>query len=89
MRSDHVNISRLVQSYIHTLRPATLSHRADWTLYVSRSAQLRYKPTAVPIVAIFGWHDRGPSRQISYARPDIAVGDPELLHVLYRIGQSQ
>ena len=24
MRSDHVNISRLVQSYIHTLRPTTL-----------------------------------------------------------------
>jgi hypothetical protein len=26
---------------------------------------------------------------MSYARPDIVVSDPELLHVLYRIGQSQ
>ena len=26
---------------------------------------------------------------MSYARPDIAVGDADLLHVLYRIGQSQ
>ena len=89
IRSDLVNISRLVQSYIHTLRPTTFSNRADWTLHVSRSAQLTDKPTVVPIVAIFGRHDRGPSRQMSYARPDIAVGDPELLHVLYRIGQSQ
>ena len=89
MRSDLVNIYRLVQSYIHTLRPTTFSDRADWTLYVSRSAQITEKPTAVPIVAIFGWHDRGPGRQMSYARPDIAVGNPDLLHVLYRIGQSQ
>jgi hypothetical protein len=71
------------------VRPTTLSDRADWTLHVSRSAQITDKPTAVPIVAIFGWHDRGPGRQMSYARPDIAVGDPDLLHVLYRIGQSQ
>jgi hypothetical protein len=89
MRSDLVNIYRLVQSYIHTLRPTTCSDRADWTVHVSRSAQITDKPTAVPIVAIFGWHDRGPGRQMSYARPDIAVGNPDLLHILYRIGQSQ
>ena len=89
MRSDLVNIYRLVQHYINTLRPTTFSDRADWTLHVSRSAQITDKPTAVPIVAIYGWHDRGPGRQMSYARPDIAVGNPDLLHVLYCIGQSQ
>ena len=89
MRSDLVNIYRLVQHYINTLRPTTFSDRADWTLHVSRSAQITDKPTAVPIFAIFGWHDRGPGRQMSHARTDIAVGDPDLLHVLYRIGQSQ
>jgi hypothetical protein len=56
MRSDLVNIYRLVQHYINNLRPTTFSDRADWTLHVSRSAQITDKPTAVPIVAIFGWH---------------------------------
>ena len=88
MRSPLLNVATLVQNYINILRPTTRSHRADWTLYVSRSAQLTDKPTAVPIVAIFSWHYRGRSRQLSYARSDIANGESELMHVLYRIGQN-
>ena len=85
MRSPLINVGTLVENYINLLRPTTRSDRTDWTLYVSRSAQLTDKPTALPIVSIFNWHDRGPARQMSYARSDIANGDSTLMYCLYRI----
>ena len=52
MKSNLIAIACLVRNYIHTLRPTNPSNHADWTHYVSRSAQLTDKPNAVPIVAI-------------------------------------
>jgi hypothetical protein len=88
MRSPIINVGTLVESYIKVLNPTVYSDRADWAIYVSRSSQLSDKPTAVPIVAIFNWHHRGPSRQMSYARSDIATGDSALMHCLIHIGQT-
>ena len=56
--------------------------------YMSPDQRRSDKPTAVPIVAIFNWHHRGPSRQMSYARSDIATGDSALMHCLNHIGQT-
>ena len=88
MRSPIINVGTLVESYINVLNPTVYSDRLDWTLHVSRSAERSDKPAAVPIVAIFNWHHRGPSRQMSYARSDIATGDSALMHCLCHIGQT-
>ena len=88
MRSPIINVGILVESNINVLNPTVFSDRLDWTLHVSRSAERSDKPTAVPIVAIFNWHYRGPSRQMSHARSDIATGDSALMHCLYQIGQT-
>ena len=88
MRSPLINVGTLVESYVNVLNPTVASNRADWTLYVSRSERLTDKPTAVPIMAIFNWHNRGPSRQMFHARFDIATGNSALMHCLYHIGQT-
>jgi hypothetical protein len=88
MQSPILNVGILCESYINVLNPTVFSDRLDWTLHVARSAERTDKPTAVPIVAIFNWHYRGPSRQMSFARTDIATGDSALMHCLYQIGQT-
>ena len=88
MRSPIINVGTLVESYINVLNPTVYSDRLDWTLHVSRSAERSDKSTAVPINAIFNWHHRGSSHQMSYARSDIATGDSALMHCLYHIGQT-
>jgi hypothetical protein len=88
MRSPLINVGTLVESYINVLNPTVFSDRLDWTLHVSRSAKRSDEPTAVPIVAIFNWHHRGPSCQMFYAPSDIATGDSALMHCLYHIGRT-
>jgi hypothetical protein len=77
---------RLLQEYNDHLITTDEDPR-NWVLFVRRYIQLKDR-TDIPLVAIFGWTTRGPSRSLSNARPDIATGSPSLMHALYLLAVS-
>jgi hypothetical protein len=78
-----------MKTYLESVRPTDNGDRRDWVQFLSRHATAREKAPLTPILAISGWLTRGPSRQLSYARTDIANGSPALLHVVYLLAGAQ
>jgi hypothetical protein len=78
-----IDVARLMNTYLESVRPTDNGDRRDWVQFLSRHVTTREKSPPTSILAILGWLTRGPSRQLSCARTDIANGSPALLHVVY------
>ena len=63
--------------------PGNTGHLTDYVMYLS---SMRGSLKATPILTIFGWLDRSPSRIHSRVRPDIRSGSLDLMHLIYTIG---
>ena len=58
------------------------------TVYVMYLSSMRGTMVMTPILTIFGWLDRSPSRIHSRVRPDIRSGSLDLMHLIYTIGRD-
>lgn len=59
----------------------------DFVLYSYRHSTMDSHGPNVTL-AIFGWANKGPSRYLSYARPDIRDGAPRLMNLMYLLGSE-
>jgi hypothetical protein len=72
-----------MRTYLESVRPTDNGDRRDWVQFISRHVTKQEKSPPTPILTIFGWLTRGPSRT------DIANGSPALLHVVYLLAGAQ
>jgi hypothetical protein len=84
-----IDVKRLMKTYLESVRPTDNGDRRDWVQFLSRHVTTQEKSPPTPILAILGRLTRGPSRQLSCARTDIANGSPALLHVVYLLAGAQ
>ena len=78
--------SRIIKHYNAGVQDSDNTGRlTDYVMYLS---SLRGSMTGTPILTIFGWLDRSPSRIHSRVRPDIRSGSLDLMHVIYTLGRD-
>ena len=77
---------RMIKHYKNAINnPGDTGHLTDYVMYLS---SIRGTMIATPILTIFGWLDRSPSRVHSRVRPDIRSGSLDLMHLIYTIGRD-
>ncbi len=83
------DIRRAIGEYHETLQSVRPLDKEHWYVQITRPGpkDVTVSPTEF-VLAIFGWLDRGPLRQLSLARRDIASGSSALMFLIYSIGEE-